>query len=153
MDISFAADPEVVLPLIITAPGAIVQHGQHGFPNWPVGGPSSSDFPPPFTTPYPAPVGPTNAYAYPTPGTNPCPNMPIGGCFNPVPSYNNQMPLQTVPYGYPQAPFIPYPVQPQANTIKAQFSLDQEPPSYMSLYPTSQSGADMDKKHSTDVSF
>lgn len=148
LDISFAVDPEVALPLIIAARGAIALYGQNGFPNaaGALSGPSSNDFPPPFTSPFPAPTGPPNAYGYPPPGPYPNPNMPAAGYYNPVPGYNNPMPPQAVPYGYPAAPYMPYPMQPQANTINNQFPQNQAPPTYMSLYPPSQSETDMEKK-------
>ncbi|XP_072289186.1 arrestin domain-containing protein 3-like [Eucyclogobius newberryi] len=150
LDISFGLDPEVALPLIIASPGQHGQHsqhsqhgqhGQHGFPNVPgaICGPSSSDFPPPFYGPYP--TVPPNACAYPPPGPNQYPNILAGGYYNPTPGYNNQMPLAPVPYGYPAAPVMLNPCQPPGSAMNA-----QAPPSYMSIYPPSQSGTDMDKK-------
>ncbi|XP_033828835.1 arrestin domain-containing protein 3-like [Periophthalmus magnuspinnatus] len=143
LDISFGIDPEVSLPLIIAAPDPIGQHGSKNV-SGAVSGPSSSDFPPPFSGPYPP--GPPNAYAYPPPGPNQYPQIPPGGYYNPVPGYSNQMPPQPVAYGYPAAPAVPYPGQPPLSTMNAQFPQNQAPPSYMSLYPPSQSGTDMDKK-------
>ncbi|KAK7933734.1 hypothetical protein WMY93_004630 [Mugilogobius chulae] len=148
LDISFGFDPEVSLPLIIACPGLQGQHGQHGFQNVPgaIYGQSSSDFPPPFPGPYPVPAGPPNAYAYPPPGPNQYTNIPPGGYYNPTPGYNNQPPQQPIPYGYPGAPVMPYQGQPPVSTMNSQFPQDQPPPSYMSIYPPSQSGTEMDKK-------
>lgn len=144
LDISFAVDPEVVLPLLIVGRGATAQHGQHGFPNTPGGVSGPCDFPAPFPSSYPAPPGPPNVY--PLPGPYPNPNMPGAGFYNPVPGYNYPMPPQGVPYGYPAAPYMPYPMQTQVNTINSQFPQNQAPPAYMSIYPPAQSGTDMDKK-------
>lgn len=94
LNVSFALNPTVVLgPLIITS--SMIAHGSSKSDEA-VGGPSSSDFHPPFSDPYPA-AGP-NAYPGPPPG---------------VDQYSSL----------------------SDNATNAQF-LDQTPPSYASIYPS-----------------
>ena len=86
LDISFAFDPEVRLPLVIVPSlSATLPPGEDfgPYPAGAVGGPSYSNFPPPAfpTGSYGAPTAP-GAYGYPAPG----PTQP----GNTASGYNNQ---------------------------------------------------------------
>lgn len=132
LDISFAIDPEVVFPLIIVPAALAAQLAENrGLPTYPagaIGGPSYSDFPNPAPGSYPVP----NEYAYPPPMPNVYPNISSGS--------NNQIPYQPTPYGFPETqPFMAYPVAPQVTPMNPQVPQEEAPPSYMSLFPPSQS--------------
>ncbi|KAK2837407.1 hypothetical protein Q5P01_014619 [Channa striata] len=133
LDISFAIDPAVVFPLVIIPSSLAAFHpdGALGvYPAGAVGGPSCSDFcPPAFPVgAYPVPTG-IGAYGYPAPGTNQ--HMDVSG-------YNNQRAQQAAPYGFSAAAFTAPPVQDPTPTAPPPFEQGAEPPSYMSLFPTSQ---------------
>uniref|UniRef100_A0A3B4ZLJ6 Arrestin domain-containing protein 3-like n=1 Tax=Stegastes partitus TaxID=144197 RepID=A0A3B4ZLJ6_9TELE len=125
VDISFAFDPEVVLPLVVV-PSSVIAF-QAGEPM----GPSYSDFPPPAFPmgPNPVPAGP-GAFQYP-----PDPTQQVTS------GYNNQWPQQTTPYGFAAAAFPPaaYPppsVQPPVPGAPPLLPQGEVPPSYMALYPS-----------------
>ncbi|XP_044052624.1 arrestin domain-containing protein 3-like [Siniperca chuatsi] len=133
LDIKFAIDPEVVLPVIIVPSSfATLQPGEAvgPYPAGAVGGPSYSDFPPPAfpVGPYPLPTGP-GAYGYPAPD----PTQPA----NTTSGYNNQWPQQAAPYGFPTAAFPSPSVQHQAPTAPPLFQQGEELPTYTSLFPSS----------------
>lgn len=115
LDIRFAVDPEVKLPVIII-PSPSHQSGQ-------AVGPYSDFAPSGFPAgPYPIPT-PPGAYGYPAPTpTN------TGG-------YNNQWPQQGTPYGFSAAAYPPSLVQNQTPTAPPVFQ-QELPPSYNSLYPS-----------------
>ena len=150
MDISFAFDPEVRLPLVIVPSlSATLPPGEDfgPYPPGAVGGPSKSDFPPPAVAMGPYPVGamgapsyndfpppyvvPTasGAYGYPAPG--PGPTQP----GNTASSYNNQSPQQPPPYSFLPLAFPPPSVQYQGPTAPPHFQQGEDPPTYTSLYP------------------
>ncbi|KAG8012116.1 Arrestin domain-containing protein 3 [Nibea albiflora] len=139
LDISFAIDPEVVLPLMIVRSAFTTLHPGEAmgpYPAGPPGAPSYSDFPPPAFPagpcpvptgpPYLAPVGP-DANGYPAP--YPAQQATSG--------FNNQWPQQVAPYGFPTAAFPPSSEQHQAPTAPPVFQPKEEPPNYMSLFPSS----------------
>lgn len=133
LDISFATDPEVVFPLIITPSSLAAFHSNEAWGPYPAGafgGPSYSDFPPPAfpVEPYPVHMGP-GAYGYQAPGTYP----QIG-------ANNNQWPQQADPNGFSFAAPAP-PAPPQ-------FQQGEEPPSYTSLFPDSHENLSSIKSHS-----
>ncbi|XP_026177292.1 arrestin domain-containing protein 3-like isoform X2 [Mastacembelus armatus] len=120
LDISFAIDPKVVFLLVIVPPSLATSQPLGPYPAGAVGGPSYSDFPPPFF-PFepPVPAGP-GAYGYPAP--DPTQYATSG--------YNNQWTQQ----GFSTADFLSS-AQPQVGTAPPQFEQGEEPPSYMSLFP------------------
>ncbi|KAK2837406.1 hypothetical protein Q5P01_014618 [Channa striata] len=133
LDISFATDPAVVFPLAIIPSSLAAFHpdGALGvYPAGAIGGPSCSDFCPPAfpvgVNPVPTGIG---AYRYPPPGTNQ--QMDVSG-------YNNQRAQQAAPYGFSAAAFTAPSVQDPTPTAPPPFEQGAEPPSYMSLFPTSQ---------------
>ncbi len=130
LDISFAIDPEVKLPLVIV-PSSFAALGVASgpYPAGAVGGPSYSDFPPPAfpTGPYPLPSGP-NAYGYPALDPSQHANMTSG--------YNSQWPQQAPPCGFPSAAYPPSMVQPQVPVAPPVFK-QEEPPAYTSISPPS----------------
>ncbi|KAK2837405.1 hypothetical protein Q5P01_014617 [Channa striata] len=133
VDISFAIDPGVVFPLVIIPSSLAAFHpdGALGlYPSGAVGGPSYSDFRPPafLVGAYPVPTG-IGAYGYPAPGTNQ--QMDVSG-------YNNQQAQQAAPYGFSAAAFTAPSVQDPTPTVPPPFQQGAEPPSYMSIFPTSQ---------------
>lgn len=116
LDISFAIDPEVKLPVVIVPSGSFsLQSGEAvgPYPAGAVGGPSYSDFPPPAFPggPYPAPAAP-GAYGYPAP--NPA-QLPYTSGFN------NQWPQQVPPYNFSSAAYPPSWGQQQAPTAPPLF--------------------------------
>ncbi|XP_033182014.1 arrestin domain-containing protein 3-like [Anabas testudineus] len=127
LDIKFAIDPEIVFPLTI-GPSSLTSFQPNEalgpYLAGAAGNPSYSDFPPPVfpVEPYPVHTGP-GAYGYPTP----------------YPSqqrdYNNQWPHQAASSAPSSAAItsssLPVPVAP------TQFQQEEEPPSYMSLFPDS----------------
>lgn len=154
LDISFAFDPEVRLPLVIVPSlSATLPPGEDfgPYPPGAVGGPSKSDFPPPAVamSPYPAvavgapsyndfpppaiPTGPygvhtaPGAYGYPAPG----PTQP----GNTASGYNNQWPQQAPPYSFLPPAFPPPSVQHQGPTAPPHFQQGEDLPTYTSLYP------------------
>ncbi|XP_073322650.1 arrestin domain-containing protein 3-like [Pagrus major] len=153
LDISFAFDPEVKLPLvIIPSRFATLPPGETfgPYPAGAVGGPSKNDFPPPAVAmgPYPPgavgapsysdfppPAFPTGSYGVPTaPGAYgyPAPGPTQPG--NTTSGYNNQLPQQAPPYSFPAAAFSPPSVQHQGPTPPPLFQQGEDPPTYMSLF-------------------
>ncbi|XP_041643929.1 arrestin domain-containing protein 3-like [Cheilinus undulatus] len=161
LDISFAIDPEVLLPVIVYPPAYASHKYDEAMGPHPAGpaGASYSDFPPPaFSTgPYPVPVGPGAPFQpgpypagavgapgysnFPPPGPYPAPTAPVAYGYpapiQPAPTtsgFSNQWPQQVPPYGYPPAAF-----QPQAPTAPPQPQLQEgeNPPNYASLFPPS----------------
>ncbi|KAK2902228.1 arrestin domain-containing protein 3-like [Channa argus] len=133
LDISFAIDPVVLFPLVIVPPSLAASQADEAvgpYPAGAVGAPSYSDFPPPAfpVGPYPAPTG-SGTYGYPAPGPNQ--HMDISG-------YKNQWAQQATPYGFSTTAFTAPSVQVPAPTVPPLFQQGEEPPSYMSLFPTSQ---------------
>ncbi|XP_029915008.1 arrestin domain-containing protein 3-like [Myripristis murdjan] len=139
LDISFAFDPEVNFLLVILPPGATVPLQPFGAvggavgPNPPgaFGGPSNSDFPPPFVpaVPYPVPPGP-GADGYPAAPGPAQPSHMRGG-------YSNQMPQPASSYG-PLAPAVPsQSVHNPFPSAPPVFQQGEAPPSYVSIFPTS----------------
>lgn len=115
LDISFAFDPEVELPLVImplkcaSQPfGAVTGPNPGGF----AGAPSYSDFPPPV-------------YPLSYPGQQP----DFSG-------YSSQYPQQVPQYGFGAAVYPPPMGQPQGPTAPPTFQQDDQAPSYASLYPS-----------------
>ncbi|KAF3695906.1 Arrestin domain-containing protein 3 [Channa argus] len=133
LDISFAIDPVVLFPLVIVPPSLAASQADEAvgpYPAGAVGAPSYSDLPPPAfpVGPYPAPTG-SGTYGYPAPGPNQ--HMDISG-------YKNQWAQQATPYGFSTTAFTAPSVQVPAPTVPPLFQQGEEPPSYMSLFPTSQ---------------
>ncbi|TMS03967.1 Arrestin domain-containing protein 3 [Larimichthys crocea] len=141
LDISFAVDPEVVLPLVIVPSTFATLHPGEAmgpYPAGPPGAPSYNDFPPPAFPagpcpvptgpPYLAPVGP-GSYGYPAPYPAQQANATSG--------FNNQWPQQVTPYGFQTAAFPPSSVQHQGPTAPPVFQQGEDPPNYMSLFPSS----------------
>ncbi|KAK2837404.1 hypothetical protein Q5P01_014616 [Channa striata] len=129
VDISFAIDPAVVFPLVIIPSSLAAFHPDEALGPYPagaVGGPSYSDFPPSVF-----PVGPTDSGAYGHPAAGPNQRMNVSG-------YNNQRAQQAAPYGFSAAAFTAPAVRHPTPTAPPPFEQEAEPPSYMSLFPTSQ---------------
>lgn len=122
VDISFAIDPEVKLPVVIASRLPSHSFGQTGpLPDGAGGGPSYSDFPPPTFAPGPYPIpGPPGPYGYPAP--------------NPTQYGNTSWPQQTAPYGFSAPAFPPSVDQQQLPTAPPLFE-QQPPPNYSSLFP------------------
>lgn len=127
MDISYALDPEVKLPVVITSRSLSHHSGQAGpHPAGAGGAPSYSDFPPPAFAPGPYPIpAPPGPYGYPAP--NPAQYGNAGG-------YNAQWPQQAVPYGFP-SPAFPTPAH-QQQMPTGPPGQQQAPPDYSALYPS-----------------
>uniref|UniRef100_A0A1A8BI04 Arrestin C-terminal-like domain-containing protein n=1 Tax=Nothobranchius kadleci TaxID=1051664 RepID=A0A1A8BI04_NOTKA len=126
LDISFAFDPEVVFPLHLSPRSAASEDLGSDVP---CAGPSYSDFCPPA---YPNCLNPgaagPDACEYPAPDPALQVNMPSG--------FNDRWPTNPTPYGFvaaacesPLPPVVPYGAQ-------------QEPPSYMSLFPNNNDASD-----------
>uniref|UniRef100_A0A3Q3VW70 Arrestin C-terminal-like domain-containing protein n=1 Tax=Mola mola TaxID=94237 RepID=A0A3Q3VW70_MOLML len=111
LDISFAIDPEVRLPLVIV----------------PLRLSSLHDFPPPAFPAGPFPV-PTASGAFGYPGPAPTQHANTSG-------YNNQWPQEVTPYGFPAAAYPPSVGPHQPPTAPPLFQ-QGEPPNYASLYPS-----------------
>lgn len=141
LDISFAVDPEVKLPLVIV-PLKFAGHQSGGaagpYPGGAAGAPSYSDFPPPTSGfgPYPVPAAP-GAFGYPATFPNQHPNTS---------GYNSQWPQPVPPFGFACPAYPPPMGQPQAPTAPPAFQQGQ-PPTYTSLYPTTQDIYSGDKKY------
>ncbi|XP_074525370.1 arrestin domain-containing protein 3-like [Halichoeres trimaculatus] len=159
LDIKFAIDPEVVLPLVI-GPAKFASKGFDGtmgpYATGPIGAPSNSDFPPPSF--------PMGSYSVPGgPSAPPQPGQAFGaypaGAFGapgysqfPPPSFPaGPYPAPTAPgaYGYPapdpsqpnnqwqqQAPPYGYPTAPfPPLSVQPQAPAEETPPAYQSLFP------------------
>lgn len=159
LDIKFAIDPEVVLPVVV-APATFASPRFHEtmgpYSSGPPGAPSYSDFPPPSfpVGPYPVPGGPS---APPQPGQafGPYPTMPVGtqgySQFPPPSFPAGPYPAPSAPgaYGYPapaptqlnnqwpqQAPSFGYPSAPfPPLSVQPQAPDEENPPTYQSLFP------------------
>lgn len=129
LDISFAIDPELKLPLVLVPFLSSLQSGMAGglYPAGAVGAPSYSDFPPPAFPPGPFPV-PTAPGAFGYPGPAPTQHVNASG-------YNNQWPQQVPPYGFPAAAYPPS-VGPHLTPTAPPLFQQGEPPNYASLYPS-----------------
>lgn len=121
MDISFAADPEVKLPVVITSRLPSHAFGQTApLPAGAGGAPSYSDFPLPTFAPGPYPVpAPPGPYGFPVP--NPSQYGNPGGNW----------PQQAAPFGFYAPSFPPSLNQQQMPAVVEH----QPPPDYTSLYP------------------
>ncbi|CAJ1068526.1 arrestin domain-containing protein 3-like [Xyrichtys novacula] len=156
LDIKFAIDPEIVLPVVI-APVKLASHFNEAMGPYPAGpavAPSYSDFPPPSFPMGPShvPAGPSAPFppgqtqgpypALPSFGPYPAPTAPSAyGYPAPVPnqpaptaSGYTQWPQQPPPYGYPPVAFPPSSVQPQAPAAQPPFQEEGDPPTYKSLF-------------------
>ncbi|XP_054467183.1 arrestin domain-containing protein 3-like [Anoplopoma fimbria] len=132
LDISFAIDPKVLLPVVIVPSGfSTLQPGEAmgPYPAGAFGAPSYSDFAPPAfpVGPYPVLAG-SGPYGYPAPDPTQHANIPSG--------YDNPWPQQAAPYGFPTA--APSSAQYQAPTAPPLFQQGNVPPSYTSLFSPSQ---------------
>ncbi|XP_037536418.1 arrestin domain-containing protein 3 [Nematolebias whitei] len=148
LDISFAFDPEVLLPVLIVPPKCVP--GSQGnlvgpHPVGAFGGQCNSDFPPPAVPggPYPA-YQPPGSYGYPgvqSPSAQPVnPQMLAGspGVYPPQPplmygGYSNPMPHVPSPFGSPS--YVPYP-PPPPSAFNLPPSAPQSQPSTSSLSPS-----------------
>lgn len=127
VDIRFAVDPEVKLPVIITSRLSSHAFGQTGPLPGAGGAPSYSDFPPPTFAPGPYPVpAPPGPYGYPAPNPTQY-RHPVGN--------NTNWPQQAAPYGFSIPAFPPSLDQQQVPTAPPLFE-QQAPPDYSSLYPS-----------------
>lgn len=152
LDISFAFDPEVVLPVLIVPPKCAPGSQNNLVGPYPVGafvGQYNSDFPPPAVpgVPYPA-YQPPGSYGYPgvqSPSAQPSeypvnPQMLAGppGVYPPQPplmygGYSNPVPQMPSPYGSPSN--VPYPPPPPP-AFNLPPSAPQSQPSTSSLSPS-----------------
>ncbi|KAM4745821.1 uncharacterized protein FYW61_015661 [Anableps anableps] len=126
LDISFAFDPEIIFPVVISHPTLMGSGPVGPYPAGAFGGPANSDFPPPAMAvgPYPAPP-PSGPYGYPgaqSPSAPPpaYPSNPQVYCgppgaypAQPPPMYgahNNPVSQGPSPYGAPfSSSTIPHP--------------------------------------------
>lgn len=115
LDISFAFDPEVILPVVIT-PLKLTSNqfgaGAGPYPGGFAGGPSYSDFPAP-------------GYPQPYPGQQPGES-----------GYSSQYPQQVPQYGFASAAYPPPMGQHPGPTAPPTFQQEEQAPSYASLYPS-----------------
>ncbi|XP_020513392.1 arrestin domain-containing protein 3 [Labrus bergylta] len=142
LDIRFAIDPEVVLPVVVApAKCASRKHDESMGPylSGPVGAPGHSDFPPPAfpVGPYPVPVGPS-APLQPGQTLGPYPAGAVGaqGYSNFPPPGPYSAPTGPGTYGYP----APHPAQPAPTTIGFNNQWPQQLPPYgypPAAFPTS----------------
>ncbi|KAM8761073.1 arrestin domain-containing protein 3-like [Acanthopagrus schlegelii] len=145
LDISFAFDPEVRLPLVIVPSlSATLPPGEDfgPYPAGAVGGPSKSDFPPPAVAMGPYPAGAVGAPSYsdfppPAVAMGPYPAGAVG-----APSYNYFPPpaFPTGSYGAPTAPGAygypaPGPTQPGNTAGGYNNQWPQQAPPYSFLPP------------------
>ncbi|XP_070689917.1 arrestin domain-containing protein 3-like [Pempheris klunzingeri] len=117
LDISFAFDPEVILPVVIVPPDLLLgpQPGVAMGPYGAIGGPSNSDFPPPVMPmgPYPAgAIGAPSISYHPPPAMSmgPYPASPHSGAHGypgtqsysaPPPAYPGNLPVFAGPPAQP----------------------------------------------------
>lgn len=154
LDISFSTDPKVVFPVVLffggTPPSVSVSPYAAGGA---IGGPSSSDFPPPTSIYPPSPHSGASLYPATSPQypSSPASYASAGASLYPVSpghfagGYNNPVPQQPSPYGSPFSSSSSSPVfhpPPSASPIlrspspsPAQPPIPSAPPTYNTLQP------------------